>query len=129
MLAGAAALLAVVACLAASGCGGSDDSRPAKLGARGYASLFVELSKVSPPGSMRPQQAGATSARQAIIVRARAKPLRDGRCKATLETLGTAYDRFGKASAATTADADPQALVSATRRVLPAVLSVRRACA
>jgi hypothetical protein len=115
--------------MAAAGCGGSDDGDgPSKLGARGYASLFVELSKASPQGSLSPKQASATGARQAGIARARAKTLRDGACKSSLETLAAAYERFGRASASDAAAADPQALVTAARRVLPAVLAVKRAC-
>lgn len=131
MLARTVSLLVVVACVGiTAGCGGSGDggNGPAKLGAQGYANLFVQLSKAAPQGSLSPEQAAATAERQSVIAGLRAAKLRDGPCKTSLAVLSTAYDRYGKASRSTSAAANPKQLVTAAQRVAPAVKAVQRAC-
>jgi hypothetical protein len=133
MSARAVALLVVAVFItAATGCGGADGgggNGPAKLGAQGYADLFVELSKAAPHGSLSPEQAAATAERQSVIAGLHAAKLRDGACKTSLQALSTAYDRYGKASRSTSAQADPKQLVTAAQRVVPAVKAVQRDCA
>jgi len=75
-----------------------------------------------------PSRSSAAAERQSVIAGLHAAKLRDGACKTSLQALSSAYDRYGKASGSTSAEADPKQLVTAAQRVVPAVKAVQRAC-
>jgi hypothetical protein len=129
-----ASLLAMPACGATSA-GETDTGAVGAAGAVGLgrdrlAALLAGLTRAGPQGSISPQRAATTAARQADISRHASSGVRPGACRQALMRLASSYSTFSQSARELASRAgDARQYATSAGAVSTAYAHVERTCA